>query len=85
MPDRSTEPKDQRVTFMMTASELNAVDDWSFARRIRSRAEAICQLLALGLKASEKGQQAMISRRGALLGLYRLRSRPLTWSAMLAS
>ena len=54
MPDASTEPKDQRVTFMMTVSELNAVDDWSFARRIRSRAEAICQLLALGLKASEK-------------------------------
>ena len=54
MPDDFIEPKDQRVTFMMTASELKAVDDWSFARRNRSRAEAIRQLLALGLKASEK-------------------------------
>ena len=54
MPDDSTEPKDQRVIIMMTASELKAVDDWSFARRIRSRGEAIRQLLALGLKTSEK-------------------------------
>ena len=44
------EPKDQRVPIMMTRSELKAVDDWSFARRIRSRGEAIRQLVALGLK-----------------------------------
>jgi len=47
-----TEPKNQRVPVMMTASELKAVDDWSFARRIRSRGEAIRQLVALGLKAA---------------------------------
>ncbi len=37
----------------MTAAELQAIDDWSFARRIRSRSDAIRQLIALGLKASE--------------------------------
>jgi hypothetical protein len=54
MPTKSDddfEPKDQRVHLMMTASELKAVDDWSWAQRIRSRGEAIRQLVALGLKA----------------------------------
>jgi hypothetical protein len=37
---------------MMTASELKAVDDWSFSHRIRSRGEAIRRLIALGLKAA---------------------------------
>ena len=47
------EPKDQRVPIMMSASELRAVDDWSFARRIRSRSEAIRRLIELGLKATD--------------------------------
>ena len=38
------------LTVMMTA--VKAVDDWSFVRRIRSRGEAIRQLVTLGLKAS---------------------------------
>jgi hypothetical protein len=55
----STEPKDKRIALVMTASELKAVDDWSFERRIRSRGEAIRQLLALGIKAStEEEKQA---------------------------
>jgi hypothetical protein len=48
------EPKDQRVIFMMTASELMAVDDWSFERRIRSRGEALRRIIALGIEASKK-------------------------------
>jgi hypothetical protein len=52
MAGDSTEPKDQRVPVMMTASELKAVDDWSFEQRIRSRGEAIRRLIALGLKAA---------------------------------
>jgi len=52
MPPKSNdELKDQRVHLLMTASELKAVDDWSFAHRIRSRGEAIRKLIALGLKA----------------------------------
>jgi hypothetical protein len=45
------EKKDQRIPVMMTASEVKAIDDWSFASRIRSRGEAIRQLIAHGLKA----------------------------------
>ena len=47
----SPEPKDKRIALVMTASEVKAIDDWGFARHIRSRGEAIRQLVALGLKA----------------------------------
>ena len=38
---------------MMTEAELKAVDHWAFERRIRSRGEALRQLIALGLKESK--------------------------------
>lgn len=50
MPD---EMKTERVTTMMTRSELEAIDDWSFEHRIRSRGEAIRQLIQRGLEAKE--------------------------------
>ena len=43
------ELKDQRVPIMMTASELEAIDDWMFKNRIRSRGEAIRRLCQVGL------------------------------------
>lgn len=43
------ELKDQRVAVMLTPSELAAIDDWSFSQRIRSRGEAIRQLIQAGL------------------------------------
>jgi metal-responsive CopG/Arc/MetJ family transcriptional regulator len=43
------EAKSERVTIMMAASELKAVDDWSFGQRIRSRGEAIRRLIQMGL------------------------------------
>ena len=61
----SPEPKDKRIAMVMTASELRAIDDWSFERRIRSRGEAIRQLVALGLKASE--QQATEESAASML------------------
>jgi hypothetical protein len=48
------ELKSERVTTMMTPSEVKAVDDWSFAQRIRSRGEAIRRLLELGLEAAKR-------------------------------
>ena len=63
----STEPKDQRVPLMMTRSELKALDDWSFARRIRSRGEAIRQLVKLGLTASSEAQQPAEESAASLL------------------
>lgn len=49
----SDELKTERVTIMMAPSELRVVDDWSFKARIRSRGEAIRQLIQLGLEAAE--------------------------------
>ncbi|MGO6699906.1 hypothetical protein ACCS33_10675 [Rhizobium ruizarguesonis] len=43
------ELKDQRIPIMMTASEVTAIDDWSFKNRIRSRGEAIRRLCQIGL------------------------------------
>lgn len=45
----SDEPKDLRIPIMMSASEVKAIDDWSFENRIRSRAEAIRRLCQMGL------------------------------------
>ncbi len=66
------EVKNQRVTTMMTPSEAEAIDDWRFARRIGSRGEAIRQLVALGLKASEQQETeesaaSMLAREEGLL------------------
>lgn len=47
------ELKSERVTTMMTPSELKDIDDWSFENRVRSRGEAIRQLIQLGLEAAK--------------------------------
>ncbi len=40
------EKKGQHVTLMMMSTELQRLDDWAFAKRLRSRAEAIGQLIS---------------------------------------
>jgi len=44
------ELKDQRVVTMMSPSELEAIDDWMFKNRIRSRGEAIRRLCQIGME-----------------------------------
>jgi len=44
-----SEMKTERITTMMTPSEVKVIDDWAFANRIRSRGGAIRQLIELGL------------------------------------
>jgi hypothetical protein len=46
--------KTERVTLMMTTSDLKRLDDWSFEMRIRSRGEAIRRLIDLGLNVSKR-------------------------------
>lgn len=46
------ELKDQRVPIMMSASELEALDDWMFKNRLRSRGEAIRRLCQVGISAA---------------------------------
>lgn len=56
-PSMSDELKSERVTTMMTPSEVKAVDDWSFESRIRSRGEAIRRLIQLGLEAAKSADR----------------------------
>lgn len=53
------ELKTERVTTMMTPAEVKAVDDWSFAQRIRSRGEAIRRLIERGLAAEQQPVQVV--------------------------
>ena len=48
-----SELKTFRLQVMMTPSELEVIDDWAFAHRIRSRGEAVRRLLDLGLRAAD--------------------------------
>ncbi|MDB5454927.1 MAG: hypothetical protein JWP92_512 [Caulobacter sp.] len=41
----------ERLQIMLTQDELDAVDDWRFARRMPSRAAAVRELLKRGLAA----------------------------------
>lgn len=42
-----------RFSIAMTPSELKALDDWAWERRIRSRSEAVRHLVQLGMEASK--------------------------------
>ncbi len=43
------EKKDQRIAVMMSTSEVKRLDDWAFEKRIRSRGEAMRQLISMGV------------------------------------
>lgn len=53
------ELKDQRVPIMMTPSELEAIDDWMFKNRIRSRGEAIRRLCQMGILSDEGSEKIL--------------------------
>ncbi|MEZ5787599.1 MAG: hypothetical protein R3D62_14275 [Xanthobacteraceae bacterium] len=43
--------REQRLQIMLSPSELKALDDWRFSRRMPSRAAAVRELLKRGLAA----------------------------------
>lgn len=45
----ANENKTERVQLLMSPSEVEAIDDWGFSHRIRTRAEAIRRLASQGL------------------------------------
>ena len=59
MPDAQ---KTERVQLLMTKAEVKAIDDWSFANRIRGRSEAIRRLVARALEAEADRQQRATTR-----------------------
>ncbi|HEY3949860.1 hypothetical protein [Phenylobacterium sp.] len=58
----------ERLQIMLTDSELAALDDWRFERRMPSRAAAVRELLRLGL-AAEGVDLASPGRRSTDFGV----------------
>lgn len=60
MADDEKELKDQRVVTMMSPSELEAIDNWMFANRIRSRGDAIRRLCQIGMLTDQQQQRSTV-------------------------
>lgn len=58
----------ERLQIMLTSEELEALDNWRFARRMPSRAAAIRELLKRGL-AAEGFDQALSGSRSEDFGV----------------
>ena len=60
----------ERLQIMLTASEVAALDDWRFAKRMPSRASAIRELLKRGLAADgfDTAQAGMRSKEFGVVG-----------------
>lgn len=54
--------RDRRVPIMFTQQELELIDDWRFANRIGTRAEAVRRLVTAGMV---KNLKAMKDARGS--------------------
>ncbi|MFS8121815.1 hypothetical protein QD336_05270 [Rhizobium sp. BR 250] len=63
---KKKELKDQRIPIMMTESEVQALDDWSFKNRIRSRGEAIRRLCHVGLTFDDHRKEVLSSHAAIL-------------------
>jgi hypothetical protein len=60
-----TEPRDHRVSVMLTASELKAVEDWRRRHEtIPTRSEACRRLIVMALKAEEARGARRQRRKG---------------------
>jgi hypothetical protein len=44
--------KTERLNMLITADEIEVIDDWRFANRIGTRSEAVRQLVKIGLNAA---------------------------------
>ncbi|MCB1468484.1 MAG: hypothetical protein KDK08_15360 [Rhizobiaceae bacterium] len=56
---KADEPRQNRIPFMMSDSELEAVDNWRFANKIGTRAEAIRRLCQIGLRFDAATEQVV--------------------------
>lgn len=69
--------REQRLQIMLTESELQAIDDWRFARRMPTRAAAVRELLKRGLTA-EGFAQAQAGEKSQDFGVLRADGAELT-------
>ena len=64
----------ERLQIMLTATELKALDDWRFVKRMPSRASAIRELLKRGL-AAEGFETALAGEQSKQFGVVTSPSR----------
>jgi hypothetical protein len=50
----TNEPKSERFNMFLSPSELQAIDDWAWRHRIRSKSEAIRRLCQIGIVAERE-------------------------------
>ena len=62
--DGMEEPNSERVITPMPKSLVASVDDYRFANRMPSRAEAIRRLIEMGLRAAGLGESLSPKKRG---------------------
>lgn len=55
---KADEPRQNRIPFMMSDAELEAVDEWRFANKIATRAEAIRRLCQIALAIDDPAEKA---------------------------
>lgn len=58
-------PRDNRIPIMMSAEELESIDEWRFKNRIATRAEAIRRLCIIGQATTERTQALVDAARVA--------------------
>lgn len=51
--EKVNEPKSERFVLMMEPSIIEAIDDWGFSNRVRTRSEAIRRLVRKGMEATQ--------------------------------
>ena len=56
MNSQSSQTRTERVALNLTPREIERIDDWGFARRIRARSEVIRRLMIEGLDQETKGE-----------------------------
>ncbi len=60
------EHKTERLHMLISPSEIAAIDDWGFKRRIRTKAESVRRLCQIGLSYDREGRRLIERSRRAL-------------------
>lgn len=63
---KSDEPKTERFNMFMSPSEMQAIDEWAWQNRIRSKSEAVRRLVQIGLSFDHENRQAKTLGRTTL-------------------
>ena len=51
--DKADEQKTERFNMFMSPSEMKAIDDWAWKKRIRSKSEAVRRLVQIGIRVAD--------------------------------